>query len=131
MTFFSFPPFPNGPGAWPPPTHGGRRGGAPVPPPPPAPPVRSGRSFPGASNGTTGADRGPATPGAWRLGRAMVNVGVRVSGGDLLLGSLHGLTVAEADALDHLGQPLRAVQPAPAALGGLGELVDHRQGRLP
>src|SRR3954469_14131476 len=30
--------------------------------------------------------------------RAMVNVGVRVSGGDLLLGSLHGLTVAEADA---------------------------------
>src|SRR4051812_31697967 len=66
-----------------------------------------------------------------RSGRAMVNVGVRVSGGDLLLGSLHGLTVAEADALDHLGQPLRAVQPAPAALGGLGELVDHRQGRLP
>jgi hypothetical protein len=63
--------------------------------------------------------------------RAMVNVGVRGSGGDLLLGSLHGLTVAEADALDHLGQPLRAVQPAPAALGGLGELVDHRQGRLP
>jgi hypothetical protein len=62
---------------------------------------------------------------------AMVNVGVRGSGGDLLLGSLHGLTVAEADALDHLGQPLRAVQPAPAALGGLGELVDHRQGRLP
>src|SRR3954452_23575453 len=63
--------------------------------------------------------------------RAMVNVGVRVSGGDLLLGSLHGLTVAEADALDHLGQALRVVQPAPAARGGLAELVDHRQGRLP
>jgi sugar phosphate isomerase/epimerase len=60
------------------------------------------------------------------MGGAMVNVGVRGSGGDLLLGSLHGLTVAEADALDHLGEPLRAVQPAPAALGRLGQLVDHR-----
>jgi hypothetical protein len=48
------------------------------------------------------------------------------SGGDLLLGSLYGLAITEADALDHLGEPLRAVQPAPAALGRLGELVDHR-----
>src|SRR3954462_692457 len=57
----------------------------------------------------------------------MVNVGGRGSGGGLLLGRLNGLTVAEADARDHLREPLGAVQPAPVALGALGELEDHRQ----
>ena len=44
------------------------------------------------------------------------------SGGGLLLGSLHGLAVAEADALDHLGEPLRAVQPAPVRSADLASL---------
>src|SRR3954454_1185388 len=57
----------------------------------------------------------------------MVNLGGRGSGGGLLLGRLNGLTVAEADARDHLREPLGAVQPAPVALGALGELEDHRQ----
>src|SRR3954454_21582802 len=52
---------------------------------------------------------------------------MRVSGGGLLLGSLDGLAIAEADAVDDLGQALGAVQPAPVALGALGELEDHRQ----
>ena len=64
------------------------------------------------------------------LGGAMVNVGVRLSGGSLLLGSLNGFAVVEAHALDHLGEALRAVQPAPVPLGRLRELEDHRQCRL-
>ncbi len=53
------------------------------------------------------------------------------SGGGLLLGGLHGLAIAKADTPDHLGEPLGAIQPAPATLGRLGQLVDHGQGRLP
>src|SRR3954464_12934314 len=49
------------------------------------------------------------------------------AGGGLLLGSLNGLAVAEANARDHLGEPLGPVQPAPLTLGRLGELEDHRQ----
>ena len=49
----------------------------------------------------------------------------------MVLGGLNGLAVAEADALDHLREPLGAVQPAPVALGSLGELEDHRQRGLP
>src|SRR3954462_13476069 len=56
----------------------------------------------------------------------MVNVGGRGSGGGLLLGRLNGLAVPEADARDHLREPLGAVQAAPVALGAPGELVDHR-----
>ena len=34
----------------------------------------------------------------------------------------HGLAVPEADALDHLGEPLRAVQPAPVGSAALASL---------
>src|SRR3954451_7345497 len=43
------------------------------------------------------------------------------SGGDLLLGRLHGFAVTEANALDQLGEPVRPVQVAPVALGRFGE----------
>jgi prevent-host-death family protein len=62
--------------------------------------------------------------------RAMHKFGVRGSGGGLIPGSLRGLPVAEADALDDLGETLRAVQPAPVPLGRLGQLEDHRERRL-
>jgi hypothetical protein len=52
------------------------------------------------------------------------------SGGDLVLGSLNGLAVAEAEALDHLGKAVRAIEPAPMTLCGLGELEDHGEGSL-
>ena len=48
-----------------------------------------------------------------------------VSSGGLVLGLLNGFAVAEVHALDHLGETLRAVQPAPVPLGRLGELEDH------
>ena len=48
-----------------------------------------------------------------------------VSSSGLVLGLLNGFAVAEVHALDHLGETLRAVQPAPVPLGGLGELEDH------
>jgi len=48
------------------------------------------------------------------------------SGGSLLLGSLNGFAVAEAHAIDHLSEALRAVQPTPVPLGRLGKLEDHR-----
>src|SRR4051794_6148819 len=47
------------------------------------------------------------------------------SSSGLVLGLLNGFAVAEVHALDHLGEALRAVQPAPVPLGGLGELEDH------
>jgi hypothetical protein len=49
------------------------------------------------------------------------------SGGGLFLDGLRGLAVAEAHALDQLGEPLRTIQPAPVPLGRLGELENHRQ----
>ena len=49
------------------------------------------------------------------------------SGGGLLLVGLNGLAVAEAHAIDDLGEPLRTIQPAPVPLGRLGELENHRQ----
>ena len=52
------------------------------------------------------------------------------SGSSLLLGSLNGFAIAEAHALDDLGEPLRAVQPTPVPLGGLGKLEDHGECRL-
>ena len=58
--------------------------------------------------------------------RAMRKFGVRGSGGLLLLG-LNGLAVAEAHTLDDLGEALRTIQPAPAPLGRLSELENHRQ----
>ena len=48
-----------------------------------------------------------------------------VSSSGLVLGLLNGFAVAEVHALDHLGETLRAVRPAPVPLGGLGELEDH------
>ena len=60
----------------------------------------------------------PADPGygqSWCL----------VSSSGLVLGLLNGFAVAEVHALDHLGEAVRAVQPAPVPLGGLGELEDH------
>jgi hypothetical protein len=39
------------------------------------------------------------------------------SGGGLVLGSLHGLAVTEADTLDELTEALRAVEAAPVPLG--------------
>src|SRR6478672_2501408 len=53
------------------------------------------------------------------------------SGGDLLLGHLNGLAVAEADALDHLGEPVRPVQLTPMTFGRFGELEDHGERRFP
>ena len=53
------------------------------------------------------------------------------SGGGLLLGRLDGLAVAEADAFDHLGEAIRAVQMTPVTLGRFGELENHRERRLP
>ena len=47
------------------------------------------------------------------------------SSSGLVLGLLNGFAVAEVHALDHLGEALRAVQPAPVPLGGLGELEGH------
>src|SRR4051812_48577826 len=47
------------------------------------------------------------------------------SSSGLVLGLLNGFAVAEVHALDHLGEALRAVQPAPVPFGGLGELEDH------
>src|SRR5215204_1358340 len=52
------------------------------------------------------------------------------SGGSLLLGSLNGFAVAEAHAIDHLSEALRAVQPTPVPLGRLGKLEDHCKGGL-
>jgi hypothetical protein len=52
------------------------------------------------------------------------------SGGSLLLGSLNGFAVAEAHALNHLGEPLRAIQPTPVPLGRLGKLEDHGERSL-
>ena len=52
------------------------------------------------------------------------------SGGSLLLGSLNGFAVAEAHAIDHLSEALRAVQPTPVPLGRLGKLEDHCNGGL-
>ena len=48
-----------------------------------------------------------------------------VSSSGLVLGLLNGFAVAEVHALDHLGEAVRAVQPTPVPLGGLGELEDH------
>jgi hypothetical protein len=45
--------------------------------------------------------------------------------GGVVLELLKGFAVAEAHALDHLGEALGAVQPAPVPLGRLGELEDH------
>src|SRR5215212_11694751 len=53
-----------------------------------------------------------------------------VSSSGLVLGLLNGFAVAEVHALDHLGEALRAVQPAPVPLGRLGELEHHGQGGL-
>ena len=66
----------------------------------------------------------------WIVERAMHKFGVWGSGGGLIPGSLRGLPIAEADALDDLGETLRAVQPAPVPLGRLGQLEDHRERRL-
>src|SRR3954469_11916493 len=52
------------------------------------------------------------------------------SGGSLLLGSLNGFAVAEAHAIDHLSEALRAVQPTPVPLGRLGKHEDHCKGGL-
>jgi hypothetical protein len=40
-----------------------------------------------------------------------------------------GLAVNEADAADHIREPGRAVQPAPAALRAVAEPEDHGQRR--
>lgn len=47
------------------------------------------------------------------------------SGGGFFLGILDGLTVAKLDALDQLAETICAVEFAPVALSGLGELEDH------
>ena len=47
------------------------------------------------------------------------------SGGGLLLGVVNGLAIAEPDAPDELTEAVGAVEPAPVALGRLGELEDH------
>ena len=65
----------------------------------------------------------------FRLLWGYAQVWCTASGGGLVLGGLNGLAVAEADALDHLGEALRAIQPAPVPLGRLGELENHRQAR--
>ena len=56
----------------------------------------------------------------------MVNLGVWVSGSGLLLGVLNGLAIAELDALDELAEAVGAVELAPVALGGLGELETRK-----
>ena len=53
-----------------------------------------------------------------------------VSSSGLVLGLVNGFAIAEVHALDHLGETLRAVQPAPVPLGGLGELEDHGERSL-
>src|SRR4051812_924819 len=53
------------------------------------------------------------------------------SGGDLLLSGFDGLAVTEANALDHLGEPVGSVQVAPMTLGRFGELEDHGERRFP
>jgi hypothetical protein len=61
----------------------------------------------------------------------MVNLGVWAPGGGLLLGILNGVAIAESDALDGLAETVGAIQPAPVALGRLGELEDHGETGLP
>src|SRR3954463_8096787 len=85
------------------------------------------RRRPGRNRCGAGLEQPRAALLAQPVAGAMVNLGGGGSGGGLLLGRLNGLTVAEADARDHLREPLGAVQPAPVALGALGELEDHRQ----
>src|SRR4051812_36907861 len=64
------------------------------------------------------------------LSRQLWSMLVYGSGGSLLLGSLNGFAVAEAHAIDHLSEALRAVQPTPVPLGRLGKLEDHCKGGL-